>query len=317
MTINNMMVDVLTQRANLAGILTNEGISSSSTELFDTLVPKVETLSNSIELGEITKSWEMPNSTIAEFYGTSGALVIRPNSSSSTATAELSDFQTSLEREWQPVEDEVKYVFLKRITTIGAYTLADLKNCEMVYDLTSSVTTVNAHAFECSRGILFTNIFDTVTSIGESAFAGCKSLAHVVVAKSCTIGAYAFANCTNVSIISGTFDTVGAYAFANCSSLRVISTQKISNTTTYTLPEHMCDGCTALMEVRIADATAYSISETAFANCINIDRFVVSEEGSMTTLSDSSTGFPWGATNATIEVVEQSDETIFNYTIIE
>ena len=69
----------------------------------------------------------------------------------------------------------------------------------------------------------------SVTSIGDSAFAGCSSLSNIAIPSSVnSIGDKAFWNCCSLSsiVIPNSVTSIGDRAFDNCSSLKYISIPK-------------------------------------------------------------------------------------------
>lgn len=113
---------------------------------------------------------------------------------------------------------------------------------------------------------------DTVTSIGEEAFKGCKKIKSVTIGKSVTtIGKYAFYECTALSkvILPDTLKRLGVGAFKYCSSLVSIeipvSVKSISGDTF----KH----CTSLKEVLLPD-TITGIGDSAFCDT-NLQKIVL------------------------------------------
>ena len=101
-------------------------------------------------------------------------------------------------------------------------------NGELVTDIVipDSVTSIGNNAFAKCGGLTSVVIPNSVRSIGDSAFFGCSSLKSVTVPDSVTkIGSSAFWYCrslTSVSIGSGVI-SIGSGAFCGCSSLKSVT----------------------------------------------------------------------------------------------
>ena len=110
-----------------------------------------------------------------------------------------------------------------------------------------------------------------ISSIGNSAFANCNSLAFVTIPQGCSIGEHAFVYCnslTSVTIPQGC--SIGNGAFANCNSL-----------TTINIPQGCSIGngafayCDSLTTINIPQGC--SIGEVAFAYCHSLTTINISQ----------------------------------------
>ncbi len=121
------------------------------------------------------------------------------------------------------------------------------------YDLTSvdipdSVTEIGNSAFAYCTSLTSVTIGDSVTTIGGYAFSGCTGLASVVIPDSVTaIGNYAFDGCTGLAsvVIPDSVTAIGDSAFAYCTSLTSVT---IGDSVT-TIECYAFSGCDNLQQI--------------------------------------------------------------------
>ena len=211
------------------------------------------------------------------------------------------------------------------ITTIGASAFTD---CTALEELTipSTLTSLGSEAFKnCSfkvtincenvsfRGVGFTEVIigDSVTTIGNGAFRGCKSLTSVTIPDSVTtIGDWAFYDCDSLTsvTIGDSVTTIGWHAFASCKSLaefkgkfaadggrclikdNTIIAYAEASGTTYTIPDSVTtighyafNSCSSLTSVTIGDSVT-AIGEEAFYGCESLTSVTIGD--SVTTIGD-------------------------------
>ena len=109
------------------------------------------------------------------------------------------------------------------------------------------------------------DIPETVTTIGSYAFANCKNLTTVTGMKNVTeIRDNAFYNCSNLKeiIIPDGVTSIGSNAFQNCTSLASV---RIPNSVT-SLGTYIFDGCSSLTDVALGKGLT-SIPSYMFSNC--------------------------------------------------
>ena len=167
------------------------------------------------------------------------------------------------------------------------------------------VTEGNSHYSSDASGVLFSKdkttlvqypgafaayaIPDSVTSIGQHAFNGCRSLTSVTIPDGVTsIGAYAFSECSSLTSVTipDSVTSIGGIAFGNCKSL-----------TSVTIPDSVTSigggafqGCISLTSVTIPDSVT-SIGDGAFASCTSLtDVYYAGSEAQWKAISISSTG---------------------------
>ena len=94
------------------------------------------------------------------------------------------------------------------------------------YTIPDSVTSIGDYAFAYCDSLTSITIPEGVTSIGERVFAGCESLTSITIPEGVTsIGYYAFYSCdslTSITIPEG-LTSIGDYAFGGCESLTSIT----------------------------------------------------------------------------------------------
>ncbi len=141
-----------------------------------------------------------------------------------------------------------------------------------------------------------TDLPDTLTKIGQSAFQNCTALTKITIPKNVTtIESIAFDNCkslTEISIPSGV-TSIGAHAFGDCTSLKSIKIPDgvttiegfmfngCSNLTSITFPAKLTTigddsfwYCTSLTNLNIPDGVT-SIGKWAFYNCTNLTSITI------------------------------------------
>ena len=144
---------------------------------------------------------------------------------------------------------------------------------------------------------------DSVTTIGDSAFYGCRNLTSITIPNSVTtIGNFAFQGCTNLTSVTipDSVTTIGEAAFEYCENLTSIT---IPDGVT-TIGDYAFNFCTNLTSVTIPDSVT-TIGEYAFADCTNLDLTIPDSvntigEGAFSgvphiTYNGTATGRPWGA----------------------
>ena len=109
---------------------------------------------------------------------------------------------------------------------------------------------------------------DSVISIGDLAFSGCRSLTDIVIPNSVTsIGESAFSCCGSLTriVIPDSVTSIGDYAFCNCKTLVNI----VIHDSVTSIGESAFWGCDSLMSIVIPDNVT-SIGKSAFCDCVSL-----------------------------------------------
>ena len=141
----------------------------------------------------------------------------------------------------------------------------------------NSVTTIGNSAFAGCTGLTGElTIPNSVTTIGGSAFAGCTGLTGALtIPNSVTaIGGSAFAACTGLEelVIPNSLTTIGVSTFAGCTGLN--GTLTIPNSVT-TIGEGAFSGCIGIEEITIPNSVT-QIYADAFYGCDNLSKVNIS-----------------------------------------
>ena len=129
----------------------------------------------------------------------------------------------------------------------------------------NSITSIGERAFAGCLTLSEVTIPNSVTSIGERAFAECLTLSEVTIPNSVTsIGDWAFYRCDSLTGIEipNSVTTIGTNAFANCSSLAdVMMPNGLTNIGFGAF--QLCESLTAIT----IPASVTSIGSSAFSGC--------------------------------------------------
>ena len=133
------------------------------------------------------------------------------------------------------------------------------------YIIPNSVTSIGDAAFSGCRSLSDIVIPNSVSSIGDAAFSGCRSLTEIVIPNSVTsIGGGVFWNCRSLSniVIPNSVSSIGTWAFCGCKSLRSLV---IPDSVT-SIGDKAFQFCFSLTTITIPNSVS-SIGTWAFSGC--------------------------------------------------
>ena len=136
------------------------------------------------------------------------------------------------------------------------------------YTIPDSVTTIGEGAFAYCYSLTSVTIGDSVTTIGYTAFYSCDSLTSVIIPDSVTtIGYLAFYSCDSLTsvTIGDSVTKIGERVFRYCFSLTSVTIGDSVTTIGY---QAFCD-CDSLTSVTIPDSVT-TIGDEAFEDCTSL-----------------------------------------------
>ena len=161
-------------------------------------------------------------------------------------------------------------LFGKDKTTLIQYPIG---NTRSEYIIPNSVTSIGEWAFSGCKSLTSITIGNSVTSIGDYAFFECSSLTSMTIPNSVTsIGDHAFQYCTyltSVTIGNGV-TSIGDYAFRDCSSLISVT---IPNSVA-SIGDDAFYRCTSLTSVTIGKSVT-SIGNSTFRGCSSLTSITI------------------------------------------
>ena len=134
--------------------------------------------------------------------------------------------------------------------------------------LPDSISSIGQNAFAGNETVTSVTIPESVTEIGDGAFNGCTNLESVVIPEGVTsIGSETFANCTSLDAVEipTSVTEIGSSAFVGCTSLTVIQIP-ISVTV---IGASAFANCSNLNAVQIPESVS-ELGEGAFINCTSL-----------------------------------------------
>ena len=174
-----------------------------------------------------------------------------------------------------------------------------VENGNTIYDSRENCSAI----IETERNTLITGCKNTVipnsvTSIGDAAFAGCSSLTSITIPNSVTsIDHAAFSHCSSLTSITIPNDvtSIGEYAFHECSGLTSVT---IPNSVS-SIDNGAFSHCCSLTSITIPNSVT-SIGKYAFSYCIGLTSLTI--PNSVTSIGDGAFIVCSGLTSVTIPI---------------
>ena len=187
----------------------------------------------------------------------------------------------------------------RKVTGIKGFNLSNKENIKSI-TIPDSVTSIGDSAFSGCRSLTDITIPDSVTSIGCEAFYNCSSLTNITIPDGVTSIEYGtFYDCSSLTNITipDSVTSIECEAFYNCSSLTNITipdgVTSIESETFY--------NCQSLSNIDISNSLI-SIGMDAFAHCKNLKNIKI---------PDSVTTIELGAFNDTLWYNNQPDGLLY------
>ena len=136
-------------------------------------------------------------------------------------------------------------------------------------EIPDSVSTIENYAFRGCKSLISVKISNSVTSIGRGAFSDCSSLSGIDIPDSVTsIGDGAFNGCSSLNSIEfpDSITFISTHAFGNCSRL---SSVKLPGSVT-SIGDDAFSDCSSLSGIDIPDSVT-SIGDGAFSGCSSLN----------------------------------------------
>ena len=204
------------------------------------------------------------------FYGCSGLTSVTfPNSVTSIGQSAFSDC-SGLKKVIVP--DIKNWCSIK----FGDYSANPLSYAHHLYSdenteitelvIPNSVTSIGNYAFYGCRGLTSVTIGNSVTSIGSSAFYNCSGLTSVTIPNSVTnIGSTAFSGCSGLNsvTIGNSVTSIGSTIFSGCSSLTSVRFENSKDNTPIVLENNNVFSDCPLDEVYIGRKLSYTTTSSA------------------------------------------------------
>ena len=222
------------------------------------------------------------------FYGCTGLTTVKIGNSVTTIGYKAFDGCTDL----------TTVIWNARNAQDFQYDSCPFSDCENLTEFVFGEEVEHIPAYLCYNLTLLNTIVipNSVTSIGSSAFAGCKGLTEVTIGNSVkSIGSWAFSSCTSLTAITipNSVTSIESGTFFSCTGLTEVT---IPNSVT-SIGSRAFFSCTGLKKVTIGNSVK-SIGSNAFSSCTSLTAITI--PNSVTSIGSSAFSGCTGLTEITI-----------------
>ncbi|CAE7884161.1 BSPAL1 [Symbiodinium microadriaticum] len=224
------------------------------------------------------RSVQIPVETSGELFAT---VEVRPD-------MKVLEFKQELQRlKWD--DPEIRKRFEVRFSVENQELLSDDgmvrdavsrgKTVQAIFGIPEGIKVIEDEAFAGCSSLAEVIVPDSVTEIGRGAFSDCTSLRTLTIPKSVTqLGAGVFANCISLTSVTipDSVKEIGSEAFRGCTALRHVS---IPESVTKIGPSAF-RGCKSLTNLSIPESLMV-ISEFAFCDCRSLTSVTIPESVSV------------------------------------
>ena len=170
------------------------------------------------------------------------------------------------------------------------------------YVIGNSVTTIGNYAFDGCKGLTSITIPNSVTSIGFRAFRQCSNLTSITIPNSVTsIGEWAFYSCSSLTSVTINSNDILSRAYTYNANIGTIFgsqvTRYVIGNSVTTIGNYAFDGCKDLTSITIPNSVT-SIGDNAFCDCSGLTSITI--PNSVTSIGDYAFDGCKGLTSITI-----------------
>ena len=143
-----------------------------------------------------------------------------------SGSGDMQDFAKAEDAPWYAYRAAIEKVVIgENVKSIGDYAFYHCTALEKIEIEATALTSIGKYAFWMNTALEEIRIPNTVTELGESAFAYCTALTAVSAQSLASMGALSFAGCTSLEVATfdGALTAIPEKAFMNCTALTTVA----------------------------------------------------------------------------------------------